>query len=720
MGYWVGLDVGTTFSAAAVASGDRVEVVGLGLHTAAVPSVLFLREDGAFLVGDAAARRGLAEPGRVARYFKRRFGDSTPLLLGGSPFSADALVAQMVRFLVEQVTAQEGEPPVGVAVTHPANWGPFKTDLLAQAVRSAGVEHAVLLSEPEAAALQYAWRERVEAGQVVGIYDLGGGTFDAAVLAKSASGFELLGDPEGIERLGGIDFDEAVLGHVQEFLGSTWGELDASDPATLTALARLRADCVDAKEALSADTDVSIPVMLPQMQTEIRLTRAEFESMIRPTLAETIAALSRAFRSAGVSADAVKAVLLVGGSSRIPLVGQMVAAEVGRPVAVDVHPKHVVALGAALAAAGWNGEPGSAGITGPGGGAVEAVAAAGGAGAAAPAAGWAAGGTAATAAAGVAGGTAATAAGATGPQAASAAALAAAAPAASGGAAAAAAAAPVSEAGLSGAAAHDAPRGGGPAAGLGVTRDGGAAAGGATGVEGTGSPTAATRSPAGAAFRSSGRAPQPGGPPRPPDERAGPGPSGPAPSGRAPSGPAPAKRRRSAVIAAAAVVVVVAAAAAAVLLVTRNGGSKGSPVAATTASTEPATTTTSVLTSGTLSVPGTQAWTDTHIDVDYGQHVRITATGMVQHNSSDPNSKVGPDGDARLDLRQFNVLVNGTPLVANHAALIAKIGDGDPFVIGAAHDFDVNARGRLFLGVNDLGVENNLGSFQASITVTTS
>lgn len=233
------------------------------------------------------------------------------------------------------------------------------------------------------------------------------------------------------------------------------------------------------------------------------------------------------------------------------------------------------------------------------------------------------------------------------------------------------------------------------------------------GAEDTASPTAATGAPAGAAFRSSGRAPQPGGPPPPPDRRSGPGPSAPGPSGSA-----PAKRRRTAVIAIAVVAVVIAAGA--VLLVTRSGGHKGSPVAASTASTEPATTTTSVVTSGTLSVPATQAWTDTTIDVDYGQHVRITATGMVQHNSSDPNSKVGPDGDTRLELRQFNVLVNGTPLVANHAALIAKIGDGDPFVIGAAHDFDVNARGRLFLGVNDVGVQNNLGSFQASITVTTS
>ena len=96
---------------------------------------------------------------------------------------------------------------------------------------------------------------------------------------------------------------------------------------------------------------MSIPVVLPTLQTQIRLTRAEFEDMVRPTLAETTSVLSRTLRSGGVEPDQVKAVLLVGGSSRIPLVGQLVAAEMGRPVAVDVHPKHAVALGAALHAA---------------------------------------------------------------------------------------------------------------------------------------------------------------------------------------------------------------------------------------------------------------------------------------------------------------------------------------------------------------------------------
>ena len=350
MGYLLGVDMGTTFSAAGVAREGRVEIVGLGHHAAVVPSVLFLREDGTFLVGEAAARRGVSEPGRLARGFKRRFGDSTPVLLGGSPFSADALTAHLLRHLVEVVEEQEGGAPDAVAVTCPANWGPYKTELLVQALRAAGIGDASVLSEPEAAAVFYASTERVEPGEVVAIYDLGGGTFDAAVLRKTERDFSLLGSPEGIERLGGIDFDEAVLAHVQRFLGDALSRLDPSDPATLAALGRLRNDCVEAKEALSADTDVSIPVLLPAVQTEIRLTRAEFESMIRPTLAETTAALQRALESAGVGADELKAVLLVGGSSRIPLVGQLVSAELGRPVALDVHPKHAVAQGAALAA----------------------------------------------------------------------------------------------------------------------------------------------------------------------------------------------------------------------------------------------------------------------------------------------------------------------------------------------------------------------------------
>jgi molecular chaperone DnaK len=141
-----------------------------------------------------------------------------------------------------------------------------------------------------------------------------------------------------------------VLAHVDRALGGALAKLDTTDPIVLAAVARLRQECVDAKEALSADTEVSVPVLLTDLQTQVRMVRSEFETMIRPAINESIAALRRALEGAGVTPQDISAVLLVGGSSRIPLVAQMVSAELGRPIAVDTHPKHAVALGVALAA----------------------------------------------------------------------------------------------------------------------------------------------------------------------------------------------------------------------------------------------------------------------------------------------------------------------------------------------------------------------------------
>jgi molecular chaperone DnaK len=360
MAYYLGVDLGTTYTAAAIWRNGRVEIASLGNRAPVIPSVMLLREDEEILTGEAAARRATTEPERVAREFKRRIGDPTPIIVGGAPYSAAALTGRLLRSVVDKVTESEGGPPDGIAVSHPANWTDFKTDLLRQAIQVADLDGVTLLTEPEAAAIHYASLERVEPGAVVAVYDLGGGTFDAAVLRKTADGFELLGEPQGIERLGGVDFDEAVFQHVVRATDGAVLELDADSPAALAAVARLRQDCVEAKEALSADTDVSIPVLLPNLRTDVRLTRTEFEQLIRPPLADSITSMSRALRSAGVTADDVSAVLLVGGSSRIPLVAQMVGAELGRPVAVDAHPKHGIALGAAIVAAEAAGAAGSA------------------------------------------------------------------------------------------------------------------------------------------------------------------------------------------------------------------------------------------------------------------------------------------------------------------------------------------------------------------------
>ncbi|MCP5028406.1 MAG: Hsp70 family protein [Actinomycetia bacterium] len=357
MVYQLGVDLGTTYTAAAVSRDGLVQIVELGNRTATIPSVVFLKEDETILTGEAATRRAVSEPGRVAREFKRRIGDPTPLLLGGTPYSAESLSAKLLQWVIARVSEVEGAPPDRVALTHPANWGPYKLDLLHQAIRLADLEDVVTLTEPEAAAIHYATLERIEPGMVVAVFDLGGGTFDATILRKNESGYDFLGRPEGIERLGGIDFDEAVFAFVSQAVGGAVQELDFTDPAGLAAVARLRAECVDAKEALSSDTEVTVPVVLPTVQTEVRLTRSEFEQFVRPSLADTVGAMQRAVRGADLKLDDIDLVLLVGGSSRIPLVGQMVAGELGRPVAVDAHPKHSIALGAARAAAG---EPGSA------------------------------------------------------------------------------------------------------------------------------------------------------------------------------------------------------------------------------------------------------------------------------------------------------------------------------------------------------------------------
>src|SRR4051812_12255280 len=352
MSYQLGIDLGTTYTAAAVCrSSDRrwvePEVVTLGTRNATVPSVLFLPPDGTILVGDAAERRAVSEPDRVVREFKRRIGDPTPIVVGGRPWAPEELSARLVRWVVERVAQREGGQATRIAVTHPASWGAHKKDRLGGALAAQGLP-VTFLAEPQAAAMQYAAAERVEPGSTIAVYDLGGGTFDAAIVHKEAHGFGLLGRPEGLERLGGVDFDEAVFEYVRTNLPEAFTDLDDTDPAVLSAIAAVRRECTEAKEALSSDTEVSISVLTPVGQGAVRLHRTEFEALIRPQVEDTVDALRRAIHSAGLSAPQLTAVLLVGGSSRVPLVAQLVSEQLGRPVAVDADPKNAIALGAAL------------------------------------------------------------------------------------------------------------------------------------------------------------------------------------------------------------------------------------------------------------------------------------------------------------------------------------------------------------------------------------
>jgi len=346
MTYRLGVDLGTTFTAAATANGMAPTMVGLGNRSLQIPSVLFLTEQQEILVGESAERRGLGQPDRIVREFKRRIGDTVPILVAGAPFSPQSLTAHLLQHVVQTTIDRVGERPDEVILTHPANWGPYKLELLDQVARLAGVERSSRCPEPLAAAAQYAAQTRVAVGEIIAVYDLGGGTFDACVLRKTMTGFVQLGTPEGIEHLGGIDFDEALFRHALGMLGDRVVDLDPDDADATAGLARLRRDCVDAKEALSTDTDAMLPVALPGLHTTLRLTRSEFESLVRPALADSIAALDRAIHSAGLSADQLSAIVLVGGSSRIPLIGELLHQAFPTPTAMDTHPKHDIALGA--------------------------------------------------------------------------------------------------------------------------------------------------------------------------------------------------------------------------------------------------------------------------------------------------------------------------------------------------------------------------------------
>ena len=350
MGYQLGVDLGTTFVAAAIANETRIEMFTLGDRTVVTPAVIFLGDDGTLVSGDAAGRRAVSSPDRIGREFKRRLGDPTPVMLGGTSYAVTTLLGTLLHDVVNRVTETEGVKPDSVVLTHPANWGPFRRELFEEVPQVAGLTGTRMVTEPEAAAAHYAASRHLEDGEIIAVYDLGGGTFDATVLRKTRSGIEILGAPEGIERLGGVDFDEAILSYVNYSAGGALSELDMSDPQTAIAMARLRQDCVLAKESLSIDTETAIPVFLPNRHFDVQLNRADFEDMIRAPIESTIGTLIRTLRSAHVDPSQLSAVLLVGGSSRIPLVSRMISEELGRPTVVDAHPKYAVALGAATLA----------------------------------------------------------------------------------------------------------------------------------------------------------------------------------------------------------------------------------------------------------------------------------------------------------------------------------------------------------------------------------
>ena len=354
--YVLAVDIGTSRVAAATAGFERDGSIStapfaLGRKGDCVATVVFVSDDGDLLFGDAAERRGVAAPERLVREFKRSIGDGVPIVVGGRTISPETLYAETFASVVDAVTERKGSRPDAISLTHPTAWGTHRLGLIRTALSRLGIDEVSMISEPEAAARQYEATRPLEPGQSIAVYDLGGGTFDAVVLRKGAdSEFASAGEPAGLDDLGGANFDDSVMQHVITASGLDVATLSVDDPDSRLALSRLRQEAIDAKEALSFDSDATIPVLIPPSRSSVRLTRAEFEHMIDDALDTTFDVLERAVDSADLTTDQLEAILLIGGSSRIPLVAQRLSERFDRPLAVDADPKASIALGAARTA----------------------------------------------------------------------------------------------------------------------------------------------------------------------------------------------------------------------------------------------------------------------------------------------------------------------------------------------------------------------------------
>ncbi|MGX9673699.1 LpqN/LpqT family lipoprotein [Mycobacterium sp. HM-7] len=312
---------------------------------------------------------------------KRAVGRAT-VLLGDSEFRPPTLVAAVYAAIIGEAVRQHNHvPPSQLVLTHPVDWTDRRLDVLREAVMLAGTQLEISLPtplfvpEPVAAATYYARLEAsddertarigaatksADAGdeadeEYFAVYDLGGGTFDATVLSRSSGGFEIL-STGGIDPLGGFEFDNRLFNylgqtHYKKIGPSMWQALahpDPDDPDSGMRRRFLDATVRQVKEDLSGHTQRT--VRLPGLAEPVLVTRAEFENLIRSDLQATITELEATLSRAGLTPDQLAGIYRIGGSSRIPLVGNLLD-QFQRPVHVVDHPKTVVALGAAIESA---------------------------------------------------------------------------------------------------------------------------------------------------------------------------------------------------------------------------------------------------------------------------------------------------------------------------------------------------------------------------------
>jgi molecular chaperone HscC len=337
----IGIDLGTTNSAAAIWKGGAPVLVPNALGDLLTPSAVAIGEDGQILIGLAARERMVTHPHLARTIFKRAMGTNMRAKLGRHEFSPEELSALVLKSLKADVEAFTGEPAERAVITVPAYFNDKQRKATQRAGELAGLKVERLINEPTAAALAYGIHELDEERPFL-VFDLGGGTFDVSIV-EIFDGIIEVRSSAGDNRLGGEDFNEAIVAMALQKIGGDWRAI--SDP-------RLKSVLGDAAErtrrALSEQSEAVFGFTWKDERHEAAISEAAFEEAAAPLIARLREPVIRSLRDGAVRADSLSEIVMIGGATRMPIVRKAATRMFGRFPAMRIHPDHAVALGAAI------------------------------------------------------------------------------------------------------------------------------------------------------------------------------------------------------------------------------------------------------------------------------------------------------------------------------------------------------------------------------------
>ena len=353
----VSIDIGTSYSSICMLGPDgKAHSVDIGTGTSmfgskySLPSAVFVEDNGNVLVGQAAMNSRKRKPQNFRMEFKRNLGENIPILLGNHSFRPEELYTELFRHMKTRAEEVGGELVEKTFLTYPASYRKQRRDKLCAAANAAGLFELELVDEPTAAAMCYCAEGYIKDGQTLLVYDFGGGTFDVSLIRYENGKFELLAEPVGLERCGGMDIDYLIASDMRETiereLPGAWGKLQKNEQRFLRMTSQLNELAVKAKHHLSAASVFEEFLSVDLDDVSYQLTAERFNGMIAPLVGQTIQTCRRALDEAKISPSDVSAVLLVGGTSRIPLVKEMAKKITGKPALCAADLELAVAQGA--------------------------------------------------------------------------------------------------------------------------------------------------------------------------------------------------------------------------------------------------------------------------------------------------------------------------------------------------------------------------------------